>query len=104
MDQTLETKLERVLEILHYEGDKGALIRKFLDVCKGKTAMSIMEKLGIKDNNEIARYITDHQEEYFQALEKESTETFKDYFKQIIPHLTLEEKQNLTAYLDEVAR
>jgi predicted TIM-barrel fold metal-dependent hydrolase len=99
-----EAYFERILEIIHFDGNRTEFAQRFFNICKAKAGAKILAQSPVKNNDELAQQIADNPDEYLKIFEEEVALTLKDYLASISTSLTTEEKDNLKMYLHELSR
>lgn len=118
MDKNTKEILLKILDIIDYPENKEQLINKFISACQQQALINLVESLPsneqevlrenlskTKKQDEAQKILLEDfsQEKIFEALKETTKKAFEDYIKDILPSLTVTQRENLQKYLSSLS-
>lgn len=108
--------LTEILNIIEYQDNKQEFIDKFFILCQKTALDNLIEKLPQEKKVELDQVLDKDQtensltkiseiiekEQYKQELENATKNQFQEYLEAVIPHLSQEQVEKLSAYLNSL--
>ncbi|MFH1566036.1 MAG: hypothetical protein ABIB98_02435 [bacterium] len=108
MQQNPEGIIVELLNIIGYTSDKQKFANEFLDCCKKKAFLELINTLSEEEREALNKQIKEegeqfNNEKYNQTVKKVVEDTFKAYVQTITPNLTKIQLENLQLFFKRLA-